>query len=160
MTKPSRSRSNGRDACCGASLRVDSARMLLNPPTPSGDTVASVPPQIIASASPRSMTRAASPIACAPVEHADTCDMFGPLAPNRIEICPGARLTMIIGTKNGEMPCRGPFSQSVLHVASMVLTPPRPAPTKQPTRSANSPLISSPESAIASDPAAMAYWMN
>ena len=66
------------------------------------------------------MTRAASPIACAPVEHADTCDMFGPLAPNRIEICPGARLTMIIGTKNGEMPWRGPFSHSVLQVASMV----------------------------------------
>ena len=95
-------------------MRVDSARMLLNPPTPSGDTVASAPPQIIASASPRSMTRAASPIACAPVEHADTCDMFGPLAPNRIESCPGARLTMIIGTKNGEMPCRGPFSQQRL----------------------------------------------
>ena len=102
--------------------------MLLNPPTPSGVMVASAPPQIIASASPRWMTRAASPIECAPVEQADTCDMFGPLAPNRIEICPGARLTMIIGTKNGEMPWRGPFSHSVLQVASMVLTPPRPAP--------------------------------
>ena len=63
---------------------------------------------------------------------------------------------MIIGTKNGEKPCRGPFSQSVLQVASMVVTPPRPAPTKQPTRSANSPEISRPESATASDPAATA----
>ena len=131
--------------------------MLLNPPTPSGDTVASAPPQIMASASPRSMTRAASPIACAPVEHADTCDMFGPLAPTRIEIWPGVRLTMIIGTKNGEMPCRGPFSHNVLQVASIVETPPRPAPTKQPTRSANSPLISRPESATAIRPAATPY---
>ena len=63
---------------------------------------------------------------------------------------------MIIGTKKGEKPWRGPFSQSVLQVASMVVTPPRPAPTKQPTRSANSPLISRPESATASDPAATA----
>jgi len=66
---------------------------------------------------------------------------------------------MIIGTKNGEMPWRGPFSHSVLQVASMVVTPPRPAPTKQPTRSANSPLISRPESSTASPAAAMAYWM-
>ena len=106
------------------------------------------------------MTRAASPMACAPVEHADTCDMFGPLAPNRMESCPGARLTMIIGTKNGEMPCRGPFSQSVVQVASMVLTPPRPAPTKQPTRSANSPFDLQPRVLHApAHPAATAYWM-
>ncbi len=160
MTKPSRSLSNGRDAPCGSSLRVDSARMALKPPTPSGVTVASVPPQIMASASPRSMTRKASPMACAPVEQADTCDRLGPLAPKRIERFPDARFTMIIGTKNGEKPCRGPFSHSVLQVASMVVTPPRPAPTKQPTRSANSPEISRPESATASEPAATAYCTN
>ncbi len=85
-------------------MRVDSARMLLKPPTPSAVTVASVPPQIMASASPRWITRKASPIACAPVEQADTWLRFGPLAPWRIEICPGARLTMIIGTKKGEIP--------------------------------------------------------
>ena len=60
-------------------------------------------------------------------------------------------LTMIIGTKNGEKPWRGPFSHSVLQVASMVLTPPRPAPTSSRPARANSPSISSPESAIASD---------
>ena len=103
--------------------------MALKPPTPSGVIVASVPPQIMASASPRWITRAASPIECAPVEQADTCERFGPLAPKRIEICPGARLTMIIGTKNGEMPWRGPFSSSVVQVVSIVVTPPRPAPT-------------------------------
>jgi hypothetical protein len=95
-----------------------------------------VPPQIIASASPRWMTRKASPMACAPVEQADTCERFGPLAPKRIEICPGARLTMIIGTKKGrdavprallaERPARRLDRRDAAQAA----------PTKQPTRSA------------------------
>ena len=37
-------------------------------------------------------------------------------------------LTMIIGTKYGEMPRRGPFSSRAECVFSMVATPPRPAP--------------------------------
>jgi hypothetical protein len=50
------------------------------------------------------MSRIASPIECAPVEQADTCDMFGPFAPVRIETRPGIMLMMMSGTKNGEMP--------------------------------------------------------
>ena len=58
-TKPSRSRSQGRDAALGSSLRVDSARMAAKPPTPKGDTVASVPPATMMSASPYSIMRPA-----------------------------------------------------------------------------------------------------
>ena len=42
------------------------------------------------------MARMASPIECAPVEQAETCDMFGPRRWWRIDSCPGARLTMIL----------------------------------------------------------------
>ena len=74
------------------------------------------------------MARIASPIECAPVEQADTCEKFGPLAPKRIDTRPGAMLTMIMGTKYGEMPRRGPFSSRAACVFSIVDTPPRPAP--------------------------------
>ena len=37
MTKPSRVASNGREACSGSSLRVESAPIELNPATPSTD---------------------------------------------------------------------------------------------------------------------------
>ena len=79
MTKPSRSASKGRSAFCGSSLRVDSAFMASKPPMPSGVMVASVPPAIIASASPRWMIREASPMAWSPVAHADTIDVVGAL---------------------------------------------------------------------------------
>src|SRR5712691_8174317 len=51
MTKPSRSLSQGRLAWAGSSLRVESARIAANPPTPIGVMAASVPPAIITSAS-------------------------------------------------------------------------------------------------------------
>ena len=44
MTKPSRSLSNGREACLGSSLRVLMARMAQKPPMPMGTMVASAPP--------------------------------------------------------------------------------------------------------------------
>ena len=70
MMKPSRSRSNGRQAFSGASLRVESARIDPKPPTLIGVTAASAPPQIIASASPRLMISYESPMACADAEQA------------------------------------------------------------------------------------------
>ena len=45
----------------------------------------SVPPATITSASPSAISRPASPIACAPVEHAVTTAWFGPLRPCSIE---------------------------------------------------------------------------
>src|SRR5437773_6526760 len=44
-TNPSRPESQGRLACAGSSLRVESAFMAANPPTPIGVMVASAPPQ-------------------------------------------------------------------------------------------------------------------
>src|SRR5947208_13545307 len=103
MMKPSRSLSNGRQALSGSSFRVDNARMAANPPTPIGVMAASEPPAIIASASPRRMISKASPTACADAEQAVQVAEFGPLAPNRIDTWPEARLMMADGMKNGEM---------------------------------------------------------
>ena len=51
-TKPSRSRSNGRLARLGSSLRVDMAVRRMNPVTPNGWIMLWVPPESITSASP------------------------------------------------------------------------------------------------------------
>ncbi len=63
ITKPSRSLSNGRDARSGSSLRVDSACMASNAATLMLVIDASVPPVMIAVASPRRIHSAASPMA-------------------------------------------------------------------------------------------------
>ncbi len=81
MMNPSRSVSKGRLARWGSLFRVDRAFMALNPPTPSGQMQDSVPPAIMASASPRSMVLNASPMEWVPVAHAVTTQMLGPLAP-------------------------------------------------------------------------------
>ena len=90
---------------------MESARIAAKPPTPIGVIAASEPPQIMTSASPREITRNASPTAWAPEEHAVQGAEFGPLAPNRIETCPAARLMMLDGMKNGEI-LRGPPSSN------------------------------------------------
>ncbi|GJE45494.1 hypothetical protein AEGHOMDF_4690 [Methylobacterium soli] len=58
------------------------------------------------------ISRAASPIACAPVEQAVTTAWFGPFSPCAIETWPEARLMMRPGMKKGEIR-RGPFSCNV-----------------------------------------------
>ena len=107
MMKPSRSRSNGRQARSGSSLRVERARMEPNPPTLIGVTAASAPPVIITSASPRLMISYESPMACALAEQAVHDDWLGPRAPKRIETWPDARLMIADGMKKGEI-LRGP----------------------------------------------------
>ena len=72
MTNPARVASNGRDARDGSSSSPTSPRMAEKPPRMMGWTHASVPPAMTASASPRRITSAASPIACEPVAQADT----------------------------------------------------------------------------------------
>ena len=111
MMKPSRSRSKGRLAVSGSSLRVDSARIAANPPTPIGVIADSDPPAIITSARPRRMISSASPMACAEAEQAVQVAEFGPLAPKRMETWPAARLMIAAGMKKGEMR-RGPPSSS------------------------------------------------
>src|SRR2546425_1176942 len=82
-TKPSRFASNGRMAFAGSSLRVDIAFIEQKPAIVSGTTMASAPPAIITSASPRWMILKESPMAWSPVAHAVTTDELGPLAPAR-----------------------------------------------------------------------------
>ena len=77
----------------------------------SGMMMASEPPAIITSASPRWMIFVASPMAWLPVAQAVTTAEFGPLAPKRIEITPEAMLTISIGMKKGDTRS-GPFVRS------------------------------------------------
>ena len=94
----------GRLAVSGDSLRVDSARIELKPPTPRMVMVDSVPPAIITSHSPQRISRAASPTEWALDEQADTCEKFGPRAPVRIETTPGTMLMIRSATKYGDRP--------------------------------------------------------
>src|SRR3712207_7338960 len=92
MTKPSRSRSKGREAWTGSWLYfVESARIEAKPATDIGVMADSAPPQIITSASPRWMILRLSPMACAPAEQAVAVAEMYPRAPSRIETCPAAR---------------------------------------------------------------------
>jgi hypothetical protein len=94
-------------------LRVERAFMALNPPMPRSVTQASVPPAIMASASPRSIILEASPMEWLPVAQAVTAEEFGPFVPNLMEICPEARLMMSMGMKKGVRRL-GPRSSTVL----------------------------------------------
>ena len=92
-----------------------------------GVTAASAPPQIITSASPRSMILKASPMACAPAEHAVHVALLGPRAPNRIETWPAARFAIAAGMKKGEI-FPGPPSRNFWCSRSITEKPPIPEP--------------------------------
>ena len=77
-TKPSRSRSNGRLAFSGASLRVESARMALNDAMPTSHSDASVPPASMTSASPCWIILDASPSVMVEAAQAVVTVVFGP----------------------------------------------------------------------------------
>src|SRR5256714_4786651 len=102
MTKPSRSRSNGRDARCGSSFRVLSAFIAEKPARPIGMIDASAPPARKMSASPNLIMRHDSPIALFDVAQAVTMQKFGPCNPNSIDIRPLAILLMSIGMVKAE----------------------------------------------------------
>ena len=110
-TKPSRSRSNGRLARGGSSLRVERARIAAKPPRPMCVIAASLPPVIITSAWPVWMILKASPIALAAEAQAVATAEFGPRRPQRIETWPLAALTISLGIVNGLIR-DGPFSAS------------------------------------------------
>ena len=112
------------------------------------------------SASPIWISRAASPIACAPVEQAVTTAWFGPCRPKRIEIWPLARLMSADGMKNG-LTRRGPPFSRMSVVSAMALSPPMPEPIMTPARSRSSSFAGSkPESRIAWVAAPMPKTMN
>src|SRR5260370_38506146 len=73
--------------------------MAANPPMLMGVMHASVPPQIITSASPRWMRRKESPTECALEVHAVAVAELGPFAPVRMETYPLARLMIVAGVK-------------------------------------------------------------
>jgi hypothetical protein len=98
---------------------------------------ASAPPAIIASASPRWISRNASPIECVPVAQAVTTHELGPRAPKRIETTPDAMFVIMPGMKNGETRL-APRSRSVAAFSSIACSPPMPEPISTPTRSARS----------------------
>src|SRR6266850_3987305 len=156
-TKPSRPASNGREAFSGSSLRVDMAFIEQKPAMVMGTMMASAPPAIITSASPRSMILAASPMAWLPVAHAVTTEELGPLAPKRIETSPAAMLTMSIGMTNGDTRS-GPFSFRTFSPSISVLMPPMPEPMSTPKRVLSTLAGSSAASSTAIALVAMAYF--
>ena len=91
-TKPSRSRSKGREALAGSSLRVLKAVSRLKPVTPKGWIMVCVPPESIRSASPRRMISTASPIAWLLAAQAVRQLMFGPWALKRLARWPAGML--------------------------------------------------------------------
>ena len=97
ITKPSRSRSHGRLALVGSSLRVDSARAWQKPPTAVGVCAISAPPAIMTSASPYWIVRMPMPIAWVEVVQAVMTARFGPVIPNMIERWPEIMLTIEAG---------------------------------------------------------------
>ena len=76
ITNPSRRASKGHERPCrdSAPMRRKAARQM-------SVIAASVPPATTASASPRAIMRAASPIAWPPVAHAEATEKPGPWAP-------------------------------------------------------------------------------
>ena len=156
MTKPSRSRSQGREARSGVSLKpVERARAAAKPATPMRQTAASAPPATITSASSQAISRAASPMAIAPVEQAVTTAWFGPRKPYLMESWPETRLIRVAGMKKG-LSRRGPRSLTVMAPSHRVSSPPIPDPTMTPVRSCSySSLGAQPASSTACCPAAM-----
>jgi hypothetical protein len=90
-TKPSRPPSNGRDARCGSSLRVDSARIWEKPVMTRSLTEASTPPAITTSAAPERIISAAWTIASAPEAQALTGVRAPPRAPRSMDTQAAAR---------------------------------------------------------------------
>ena len=80
------------------------------------------------------MNRAASPMACAPVEQAVTAEWFGPFSPWRIETWPLTKLISDAGMKNG-LTRRGPLFSRMSVVSAIVCRPPMPEPICTPARS-------------------------
>ena len=97
-------------------------------------SAASVPPATTTSAVPRSIIRIPSPIAWAPVAHAEATLNPGPWTPSRIATAPAAALGIIIGTKFGETP-RSPRARKDVHCSWRVIRPPTPVPMITATRS-------------------------
>ena len=127
MTKPSRSRSKGRDAVAGSSLRRESTRMISKAPKVSGASGASTPPASIASARPSRMRRVASPIAMVPEAHELALATVGPVNPSSMAILQVAAPPKTESASVGET-ARIPRSRKTPCCSSAKAIPPRAEP--------------------------------
>ena len=127
ITNPSRRASNGREIPVG-----DSACIELKLPNPNGVSVASAPPTTTASASSYWIIRSAQPIACAPLEHAETTLYIWPLSPNFIDTAAAAAFGICAGIPSGDIRA-GPRSRSTSCWSSIVWIPPIPVARMQPS---------------------------
>ena len=144
--------SKGRDAFSGSSLRVDIACMAVKVAMPMRQIAASVPPAITATASPRRIHSAASPMALPEEAQAETAAKFGPRAPNSMATRPAVMSGIIAGMVKGETR-RGPPWLRRTTAFSSHSRPPIPEATRTPTSSPIE-LTSRPESSTASRAAA------
>src|SRR3954452_14565481 len=151
ITNPSRSASNGREACSGSSLRPLRAVMRANAEIATGVIHDSLPPVITTSDVSSRMRRAASPIACALAAHAVEMQRFGPVHPSCMATVPAVALVIIIGTRKG-LTRAGPFSTYTCSCSSSVMSPPMPVPRITAQRAGSA--LGSPASASASTAAA------
>ncbi len=121
----------------GSSLRVDIAFIEQNPPTASGEMHASLPPVIIATASPYATVLYAVTIASLALAQALAVAKNGPRKPYAIETCAGAAFAISIGMKNGDVFAHVPFCAAFSDSFQNVRMPPIPVPITAPTRSLN-----------------------
>ena len=125
----------------------------------SGMMMASAPPAIITSASPRWMIlhRVADGVVAGGAG-GDHRRSSAPWRRSASRPGPDAMLMMSIGMKKGETRS-GPFSSSVLCLSRMVLMPPIPEPTRTPKRAPST--VSDVEARVLAPPStaqATAYW--
>lgn len=155
-TKPSRSRSNGREAAEGASRRRESALSRSKPADVMGSTAASVPPASTASQRQARSRSSANPSADAPDAHAVERPSDTPCRPRSMDTEAAAMFPMAFGTASG-LTGRGLASASRAACSSHVPRPPHALPIRTPTRAGSQPPSPGAASATASRAAATAY---
>src|SRR5262245_23804308 len=148
-TKPSRARSQGRDAFSGSSLRVDMARIAAKPASGRAWMTASVPPATTMSARPARMMSTPSATASAPVAQALATQCVPAFAPSSRPTQAAGPLGMSIGIVCGETR-RGPLASRMSSWASRVRAPPMPEPMLTANRSGSRPESASSASRHAS----------
>ena len=160
MTNPSRSRSKGREARWGSSLRVLKARMAQKPPMPKGRMAASLPPANMTLASPILMVRQASPRAWVEVAQAEQVARFGP----RRFVEHGKQARTHVQNEHGDHERGKPAGAFVCKedqvLPLVVWRPPMPEPRNTPTWSRSTWFKSRPESSRAWWAAKTENWVN
>ena len=136
MTKPSRSRSKGRDAVDGSSLRCDRTLIMANAPNVSGASGASAPPASATSTVPARIAASACPIAVAPDAHEFAFPIAGPRISRSMATFEAAAPPKTAVARVGETP-RTPRVTYAACCSSPKATPPRAEPIQIPVRPAD-----------------------